>query len=144
MTKEFSVDGFSTDNSFTDNFNLANIFNTLDIMKKQFALFVLLLISSIGISQEPSKSQNREKTWIYDINIIKDETGQTVKVEKTVFGKGTPGGPTQIRYFETKEKRDGSGNILFSTRERVGENNVDPEIVKQSETLPITETKKKK
>ena len=112
-------------------------------MKKQFVLFILLLISSIGLSQESSKTQKRLKTWVYDINIIKDETGKTVKVEKTVFGKGDSGGPIQIRYFETKEKRDGAGNIIFSTSERVGENNVDPEIVKQAETLPITEKNKK-
>ena len=99
--------------------------------KTHLTLFVLLLISSIGFSQQPSKTQKREKTWIYDVYIIKDETGRTVKIEKKVFGKGTPGGPVQTRYFETKEKRDGAGNIIFSTSERVGENNVDPEIIKQ-------------
>lgn len=111
--------------------------------KKLLALFVLLLISSIGLSQEPVKTQKRLKNWVYDITIIKDETGKTVKVEKTVFGKGDPGGPTQIRYFETKETRDAGGNLKYSTTERVGENNVDPEIVKQAETLPITEKNKK-
>ena len=112
--------------------------------KKQLALFILLLISILGVAQQPSKSQKREKTWIYDINIIKDETGKVLYLEKVVFGKGTPGGPIQTRYFETKEKRDGAGNILYSTRERIGENNVAPEILKQCETLPITETNKKK
>ncbi|MFN7912501.1 MAG: hypothetical protein ACK5QC_11810 [Bacteroidota bacterium] len=112
-------------------------------MKKTFILFVSLFISTFVFSQEPAKTNKREKTWVYDISIIKDETGRTVKVEKTVFGKGTPGGPTQIRYFETKEKRDASGNIIFSTSERVGENNVDPDIVKQAETLPITDKNKK-
>ena len=92
--------------------------------KKQLALFLLLLISSLCVAQQPSKSQKREKTWIYDVNIIKDETGKTVNVEKIVFGKGTPGGPIQIRYFETKEKRGAGGNIIYSTRERVGENNL--------------------
>ncbi len=101
--------------------------------KKQLALFVLLLISSLGVAQQSSKSQKREKIWIYDVNIIKDETGRIVNVEKVVFGKGTPGGPIQIRYFETKEKRGVGGNIIYSTRERVGENNVDPEIVKRYE-----------
>ena len=87
--------------------------------KKQFVLFVLLIISSLVVAQQPSsKSIKREKTWIYDINIIKDETGKTVNVEKIVFGKGTPGGPIQIRYFETKEKRGAGGNIIYSTRER--------------------------
>ena len=99
--------------------------------KKQLALFALLLISSLGLSQQSSKSQKRERPWVYDVNIIKDETGKTVKVEKTVFGKGTAGGSIQIRYFETKEKRGAAGNIIYSTRERIGENNVDPEIIKQ-------------
>lgn len=58
-------------------------------MKKQFTLFVLLLISSIGLSQDPAKTQKRLKTWVYNINIIKDETGRIVKVEKTVSGKGS-------------------------------------------------------
>lgn len=111
--------------------------------KKQLALFILLLISILGVAQQPSKPQKRDKTWIYDINIIKDETGKILYLEKVVFGKGTPGGPIQIRYFETKEKRDASGNILYSTKERVGENNLAPEILKQAETLPITETNKK-
>ena len=100
-------------------------------MKKLLALITFLFVSSIGFSQQPSKSPKRERVWIYDVNIIKDETGKIVAVEKTVFGKGTSGGAIQIRYFETKEKRGAGGNIISSTRERIGENNVDPDIVKQ-------------
>ena len=110
--------------------------------KKQLALFVLLLISNLGLAQQNSHSQKREKTWIYDINIIKDGTGK-IYLEKVVFGKGTPGGPVQIRYFETKEQLGPGGNVIYSTRERVGENNVDPDIIKQAETLPVTDKNKK-
>ena len=99
--------------------------------KRLLVLCTLVFMAGMGFCQQPAKAQKREKTWIYDVNIIKDEVGNTVKVEKVVFGKGTPGGPTVIRYFETKERRDGSGNLIYSTRERIGENNVDPEIVKQ-------------
>lgn len=100
-------------------------------MKNFFVLILFLCLSFFGFSQQPSKTPKREKIWICDVNIIKDETGKIVKIEKTAFGKGTPGAGFQIRYFETHERRDGAGNIIFSTRERLGENNVDPEIVKQ-------------
>lgn len=100
-------------------------------MKKLPALLTFLFVSSLGFSQQSSKPQKRERIWIYDVNIIRDETGKIVNIEKTVFGKGTPGAASKIRYFETKERRDAAGNIIYLTRERVGENNVDPEIVKQ-------------
>ncbi len=85
----------------------------------------------IGYAQQAPKVPKREKTWVYDVNIIRDRDGRIVKIEKTTFCKGTPGASSQIRYFETREKRDAAGNIMFSTRERVGENNVDPDIIKQ-------------
>lgn len=100
-------------------------------MKRLLTLFTFLFISGLGFSQQSSKPQKREKIWVYDVNIIRDETGRIVKVEKTVFCKGTSGAATRIRYFETKERRDAAGNIMYSTRERIGENNVDPEILKQ-------------
>lgn len=100
-------------------------------MKKRLALILFLFFSVFGFSQQTTKTPKREKIWICDVNIIKDETGKIVKIEKTAFGKGSPGASFQIRYFETHERRDAAGNIIFSTRERLGENNVDPEIVKQ-------------
>ncbi len=111
--------------------------------KKQVALFILLLISNLGFAQQTSNTQKREKAWIYDVNIIRDGTGK-IYLEKVVFGKGTPGGPVQIRYFETKEQIGPGGNVIYSSRERVGENNVDPDIVKQAETLPVTDKNKKR
>ncbi len=115
---------------------------TMKKYRKLLGLFMLILISNPGLAQETSNSKKREKTWIYDVNIIKDGTGK-IYLEKVVFGKGTPGGPVQIRYFETKEQIGPGGNIIYSTRERVGENNVDPDIIKQAETLPVTDKNKK-
>ena len=115
---------------------------TMKKYRKLLGLFMLLLISNLGLAQQTSKSQKREKTWVYDVNIIKDGTGK-IYLEKVVFGKGTPGGPVQIRYFETKEQIGPGGNVIYSTRERVGENNVDPDIIKQAETLPVTDKNKK-
>lgn len=111
--------------------------------RKLFGLFILLLISNLGLAQKTTNTKKREKTWIYDVNIIKDGTGK-IYLEKVVFGKGTPGGPIQIRYFETKEQIGLGGYVIYSTRERVGENNVDPNIIKQAETLPVTDKNKKK
>lgn len=96
---------------------------------KLLLIISFLLISILGSSQ--SKSSTREKTWVYDINIVKDPTGHIVKIEKITAGKGSEGGPVQVRYFQTLEKKDKDGIVLYSTRERLGENNVDPEIVKQ-------------
>lgn len=106
-------------------------------------LFLLLLISNPGFTQQNPRSQKHEKTWIYDVNIIRDGSGK-IYLEKVLFGKGTPGGPVQIRYFETKEQIGPGGNVLYSTRERVGENNVDPDIIRQAETLPVIDKNKKR
>lgn len=100
-------------------------------MKQWLVLSTLLMLAFSVYAQQSSKAQKRERIWVYDVNIIKDDAGRIVRVEKVVFGKGSPGAASQIRYFETKEKRDAAGNVIYSTRERVGENNVAPEIVKQ-------------
>lgn len=82
-------------------------------------------------SQKQAKNTKRERPWVYDVNIIRDPSGQMMRVEKKVFCKGTQGGNVQVRYFETTEKRGPDGRLVYSTTERVGENNVSPEIIKQ-------------
>ena len=101
-------------------------------MKRLMTLIAFFFVPILVFSQEPSKSEKpkREVTWVYDVNIVKDPTGKVVNVEKKVYAKGTPGAPIKIRWFETTELREG-GIIKRSTTERIGENNVDPAIVKQ-------------
>lgn len=98
---------------------------------KTIVLLFALFLTAKATNAQSSRPSSRERIWIYDVNITRDAAGRIVRVDKIVFGKGSPGVASQIRYFETKEKRDAAGNVIYSTRELIGENNVPPDIVKQ-------------